>query len=268
MLININDYSLQGHVSRSNAYLTLKPAFPLSHWVQEFWQLNVPMGRYFYRSVPDNCVDIIYNITSPEEAFIVTPFSSAKVFEMTGPVSYFGMRFRVLGHQGIIKAPLGEWPNKDNVTDLNDVFPSHLTNVLNDCAYQNMPFQKRCNFLSELLLSVLRPSEVDKRLIQYMLYCDQHHDSNMDLSDKQCSEFGLSARHLRRLTSQYLGLTPRGFAKVFRFQKILKAMNTKGCANAWANHYYDQAHFNRDFKKLSGITPSEFQVMSALYNTD
>lgn len=268
MLVNINDYALQGHVSSANAYLTFKPAPPLNNWIQAFWQLNVPAGKYFYRSVPDNCVDIIINITSPEDAFVVTPFSSAKVFEMTGPVSYFGMRFRILGHQGIIQTPLGEWSNTDNVTNLNEILPSHLLSVINDSVYQAMSFQKRCDFLSEVLLSTLCPNEADKRLIHYILYCDKNHLSKMDLSDKQCSEFGVSARHLRRLTSQYLGLTPREFAKVFRFQKTLRVMSTKNASNAWANYYYDQPHFNRDFKKLSGVTPNEFQVLSALYNTD
>lgn len=268
MPIIINDYFQQGHVTNTNSYLTFKPTSSLGNWVQEFWQLNVPNGKHSYRSVPDNCVDIIINLTFPEEAFVVTPFSAVKVFEMTGPVSYFGIRFRILGHQGIIQAPLGEWSNNSNVTHLNEIFPRHLLKILNDSVYQAMSFQNRCDLLSEVLLSALRPNDVDKRLIRYILYCDKHHLSNIDLSDKQCSEFGVSARHLRRLTSQYLGLTPREFAKVLRFQKTLRVMNTKHSGNAWANFYYDQSHFNRDFKKLSGVTPNEFQVLSALYNTD
>jgi len=266
MLINIKDYSFQGRVKNPNSYLTFKPTSPLSNWVQEFWQLNVPDGKYFYRSVPDNCVDIIINLTFPEEVFIVTPFSSAKTFEMAGPVSYFGIRFRILGHQGIIQTPLGEWSNDDNVTNLSDILPKHLLSALYNSAYQTMSFQKCCEYLSQILLGVLRSSEIDHRLIRYILYCDRSLTSNIDLSNKQCSEFGVSARHLRRLTSQYLGLSPREFAKVFRFQKILHAMNTENCANVWAHCYYDQPHFNRDFKNMSGVTPNEFRTMSVLYN--
>lgn len=268
MLVNINDYSFQGRVNDSDSYFTSKPISPLSNWVQEFWQLNVPNGKYFYRSVPDNCVDIIINLTFPEEAFIVTPFSSAKVFEMTGPVSYFGIRFRILGHHAIIQAPLAEWSNDDNVISLSDILPKHLLSALNNSAYQVMPFQKRCEFFSQVLLAVLRSSEVDHRLIRYILYCDRSFASNIDLSNKQCSKFGVSARHLRRLTSQYLGLSPREFAKVYRFQKTLRAMRMENCVNVWAHYYYDQPHFNRDFKNMSGVTPSEFRSMSVLYNTD
>ncbi|MDO6426989.1 helix-turn-helix domain-containing protein [Thalassotalea sp. 1_MG-2023] len=266
MLININDYSLQGRVNNSDSYLTLKPASSLSNWVQEYWQLNVPNGKYFYRSVPDNCVDLIINLSFPEEVFIVSPFSSAKVFEMIGPVSYFGIRFRILGHQGIIQIPLGEWSNDDNV--ISDILPENFLSALCNSSYQVMSFQKRCEFLSKILLDDINYFEIDRRLMRYILHCDRNITSNIDISNKQCSEFGVSARHLRRLTSQYLGLSPREFAKVFRFQKTLRAMNAANCPNVWASYYYDQPHFHRDFKNMSGVTPNQFRTMSALYNTD
>ncbi|PSV27525.1 DUF6597 domain-containing transcriptional factor [Photobacterium sp. GB-56] len=268
MLININDDSLQGRVNNPNYYITFKPIPPLSNWVQEFWQLNVPDGQYFYRSLPDNCVDIIINLTFPEDAFVVTPFCSAKVFEMTGPVSYFGIRFRILGHQGIIQAPLSQWSNDENVTIISDLLPKHLLSALYNNAYQAMSFQRRCEIISQILLGNIGSSEVDRRLIRFILYCDRSITSGIDLSNKQCSEFGVSARHLRRLTSQYLGLSPREFTKVFRFQKILRAMNMESFVDVWAYYYYDQPHFNREFKNISGVTPSEFRTMSALYKAD
>ena len=99
MPIDIDFNPSQGHVAQNNAYLNCVPSAPLSHWVQSFWQLNVPSGDYCYRSMPDNCVDLIINANDPQDIFIVSPFSSATEFDLVGPVSYFGIRFRVLGHQ-------------------------------------------------------------------------------------------------------------------------------------------------------------------------
>ena len=266
MTLNIDIHSCQGRVEQAKAYSTLKPLSLLNHWVKEFWQLNVPDGRYFYRSVPDNCVDMIINLTFPEEAFIVTPFSTAKVFEMTGPISYFGIRFHILGHQGLIAAPLGEWNDVDSVIDIDDILPKGTLNALYGGTCKAMTFQHRCEYFSKILLSVLHPYKIDSRLMRYVLYCN--HNTTIDLSDRQCSEFGVSARQLRRLTSQYLGLTPKGFAKVLRFQNALQAINTGSLYNIRINSYYDQPHFNRDFKNMSGVTPSEFKTMSVLYNTN
>jgi len=266
MTLNIDIHSCQGRVEQPKAYSTLKPPPPLSHWVKEFWQLNVPDGRYFYRSVPDNCVDIIINLTFPEEAFIVTPFSTAKVFEMKGPISYFGIRFNILGHQGIIAAPLGGWNDVDSVININEILPAYTLAAFNHDTYEAVPFQNRCEHFSKALLGVLHPYKIDSRLMRYIFYCN--HNTTIDLSDRQCSEFGLSARQLRRLTSEHLGLTPRGFARTLRFQNALQAINTGSTTNLWLNSYYDQPHFNRDFKSMSGVTPNEFRTMSVLYNTN
>ena len=56
------------------------------------------------------------------------------------------------------------------------------------------------------------------------------------------------------------------FNKVLRFQKTLHLLNTSKTASVWADCYYDQSHFIRDFKTLSGLTPREFTNMSVLYN--
>jgi AraC-like DNA-binding protein len=266
MTLNIDIHSCQGRVEQPKAYSTLKPLSPLNQWVKEFWQLNVPDGRYFYRSVPDNCVDMIVNLKCPKEAFFVTPFTTAKVFEMTGPISYFGVRFTILGHQGIIAAPLGGWNDANSVIDTEDILPKSVLNALYSGTYKPMSFLNRCEYFSKILLDVLHPYEIDPRLMRYILYC--YHNTIIDLSEKQCSEFGVSARQLRRLTSQYLGRTPRGFAQTLRFQNTLQAIYTGNPHNLWLNSYYDQPHFNRDFKNTSGVTPNEFNTMSVLYNTN
>ncbi len=268
MPINIDYYPCQGLIKDSSAYLFFKPTYPLNSWVQEFWQLNIPDGKYFYRSVPDNCVDIIINLTDPEETFIVTPFSSRKTFEMEGPVSYFGIRFQTLGHQGVISTPIGFWNNNENIIDAKDILTKRMLSVLSTGSYKPMPFQSRCKYFSTILLGVLQDYEIDPRLLRYIAYCHQNIGSSINLSDKQCSEFGLSARHLRRLTSQYLGLSPREFAKVLRFQQTLRIMQKEKYSSDWGRRYYDQSHFIRDFKKMSGVTPNEFQNLSVLYNTD
>lgn len=268
MTFNIDTHSCQGRVDQPNAYSTLKPLAPLNRWVKEFWQLNVPIGQYFYRSVPDNCVDMIVNLTYHEEAFIVTPFSTAKVFEMLGPVSYFGIRFHTLGYQGLITSPLNGWNNADNVINMNEIAPKHVLSAFDTITSKVMSFKSRCEYFSKELLSILRPYDVDARLMRYIFYCYHSINSTIDLSQRQCSEFGLSARQLRRLTAQYLGLSPKEFAKIVRFQNALQAINTGEPHSLWGHAYYDQPHFNRDFKSMSGVTPSVFKNMSVLYNTD
>jgi AraC-like DNA-binding protein len=268
MLLDIDYYPRQGHVAYENAYLTFLPSPPLSHWVHSFWQLNVPAGKFYYRSVPDNSVDWIINLNCPEDNFIVTPFCSSIVFELTGPVSYFGVRFRILGHQGLILTPLGEWGAVDDETKTAEVLPSHLLHAVYESIGKSLQFNERCKYLSTTLLSTVKYPDIDSRLASYIRYCYKNITSNISLSDKQCSEFGVSARQLRRLTQLHLGLTPRDFARVLRFQHTLQVMSAASYKAAWADHYYDQPHYIREFKRLSGLTPTEFKSLSVLYNSE
>lgn len=268
MLLDIDYSPCQGNVAYKDAYKHFLPPSPLNHWVQSFWQLNVPLGNFSYHSVPDNSVDWIINLNCPEENFIVSPFLSSIAFELTGPAAYFGIRFCLLGHQALMTTPLGEWGTLDNsnIIAAKDLLPDSVLNATFESLKQPTGFDSCCHNVSTILLSAVKTPNIDSRLAYFIRYCHKHTASSIRLSDKQCSEFGLSARQLRRLSHLYLGLTPKDFARVIRFQHTLKSMIFGGCKTAWQDHYYDQPHYIREFKRLSGFTPIEFKNLSVLYN--
>jgi AraC-like DNA-binding protein len=268
MFLDIDYHPCQGAVTYKNGYQTLMASQPLSHWVHGFWQLNVPTGEFCYRSIPDNCVDLVVNQNDPQEIFIVPPFASPLVFELAGPVSYFGIRFRILGHLGFIPVPLGEWNASDQDARTAEVVPSPVLNAVHESFARPMNFNARCQYLTARLLATVQDPDIDPRLARYIRYCHKNTSSNISISDRQCSEFGLSARQLRRLSQLYLGLSPRGFARVQRFQHALHLMKTVRYESAWLDCYYDQPHFIREFKQLSGVTPTEFKTLSVLYNSE
>ena len=72
-------------------------------------------------------------------------------------------------------------------------------------------------------------------------------------------ELGVSERHLRRVFRETVGVSPKAFAKLARFQRALRAARAGTAAN-WASiaaavGYYDQAHLIADFRAISGVTP-------------
>jgi methylphosphotriester-DNA--protein-cysteine methyltransferase len=267
-MLDIDYHPHQGHVASPDAYRFYTPPSPLNRWVQSFWQLNAPIGCFSYHSVPDNSVDWIINLNHFEDNFVVPPFLSSIIFEFEGPVSYFGIRFRLFGQQGLMSTPLGEWCKEDDVVNAADVLPNHLLNATFESIIESTRFDERCNRLSSLLLSNVKLPSIDPRVARYVRYCYKNTASNITLCDKQCAEFGVSARHLRRLSKLYLGLLPKDFARVMRFQHTLKSLITGSKNIVWSDHYYDQPHFIREFRRLSGLTPTEFKNLSVLYNPD
>ena len=257
-----NDYSYQGRVVGENLYQCISPPSPLNMWVQCFWQLDIPEGHYAYRSVPDNNVDCIFPLNNEEDSFVVAPFLAPAIFEMTGPVTYFGVRFRVLGQQWLTPTPVGEW----GASNFKDIFGQSLLDRLSESIESENNFNDRCNKVGAILLEKMSYQAIDRRFERFLQYAYSNTSSSINLSDKQCAEFALSPRHLRRLCHLYLGLSPRNFIRVLRFQKTLHLMNSPVASAGWTDYYYDQPHFNREFKSLAGVTPREFMKVSALYN--
>jgi AraC-like DNA-binding protein len=77
-------------------------------------------------------------------------------------------------------------------------------------------------------------------------------------------ELGCSRRHLAARFREQVGLPPKTVARVVRFHRAARLLRTAGDAR-WAEianecGYYDQSHFNRDFRDLAGTSPSEFMA--------
>ena len=74
-------------------------------------------------------------------------------------------------------------------------------------------------------------------------------------------ESGISHKHFIDRFRAQVGLTPKTFARVLRFQTLLRQVQGPGDSWArWAHAlgYFDQAHLNLEFRAFSGHTPTEF----------
>jgi AraC-like DNA-binding protein len=260
------EITYQGRVRQRGAYLSLRPGLPLSQWVNCFWQLSVPHGEFIYRVVPDNCVDWIFGLDAKEESFMVSPFISPVEFPITGPASYFGIRFSALACQGLTGIPVGEWAGEDNSIDAKQLVSPLISEQVQQVISHSSLFHQRCESLRAALPPLLQVPRVDPRLAGFIFSAAQGIATGTNLSRLNRESYGISARQLRRLSQLHLGLSPKNFVKVARFQAALHLLYVKERPSVWAGHYYDQSHFIREFKALAGTTPKNFLNMSVLYN--
>ncbi len=73
---------------------------------------------------------------------------------------------------------------------------------------------------------------------------------------------GLSQHRFIQLFRDQVGLSPKAFCRVRRFQRVLHAVHGSHDVD-WAQvaldcGYYDQPHFIHDFRAFSGLTPSQY----------
>ena len=81
---------------------------------------------------------------------------------------------------------------------------------------------------------------------------------------RQVSEqIGISQTRFIQVFREAVGLTPKQYCRVLRFQEVLRMMERGVSVGSYAElalncGYYDQAHFIHDFQAFAGLTPGAY----------
>ena len=82
----------------------------------------------------------------------------------------------------------------------------------------------------------------------------------------------LSKKQFERLFLSFVGINPKEYTRIVRFQKALAQMQHQAGKEinqaqiAYTSGYADQSHFIREFKKLCGYTPVSLLKISNPYS--
>ena len=114
--------------------------------------------------------------------------------------------------------------------------------------------------LGEAVIRAPLPLDDEGRLVNDLVDHIEHDPSVRQVS-QVCDRFGLSERALQRLTRRRLGLTPKWLIQRRRLHEASERLRAGPGDLAAIAHdlgYADQAHFTRDFRRVTGITPGGF----------
>jgi len=208
-----------------------------------------------YPVLPDGCVDIVF---SPDTGLdIVGTMTHARNFEIAARVPQVGVRFRPGMALGFVRAPGIE--TTDQLVPLAKTWGAkgrELEARMNDAE----PGEQRIALLEAQLVDASSPGVVQK-VAAYIV--DNHGQVRVD---DLAFDAGMSARQLRRLFMEQLGLSPKHFCRVIRFRHSLVRMRGRSRGDltqvALEAGYYDQAHFINEFREFSGYSPGEFAALS------
>ncbi len=74
---------------------------------------------------------------------------------------------------------------------------------------------------------------------------------------------GWSSTRLTETFREQVGVTPKRFARIIRFRRALELVIERDgplSKVALEAGYYDQPHFNAEFREMSGFTPSGYRA--------
>lgn len=148
--------------------------------------------------------------------------------------------------------------------DLFDI----LSNECNGFYYRLMEqplLEQKVKVLEAFLIDRLvgTPKKQDKiGLVEVLCNSINRNGDSFDMS-RLAAETGFSVRYIQKLFLNYVGISPNSFFSVQRFNRSLNLVRSAELSLtniAYECGYYDQAHFIREFKSYTGLTPSQLTL--------
>ncbi len=86
---------------------------------------------------------------------------------------------------------------------------------------------------------------------------------------RMSEKIGYSQKHFTEMFRKQVGVTPKSYLKIMRFQKAVRVIDAANEIDwgeiALSCGFYDQAHFINDFKHFSGFTPEQYSKIYTNY---
>ena len=181
--------------------------------------------------------------------------------EYQGDQMGFQVNFTLLGAFRFLNITMSDIANR--VLDLGDLLGDAAAVRLADSLQDAADWPARFDVMDRFLLERLRqgrPMSPDVAWALKTLQASRGARTIGALSrDLSCSRKTL----IQRFHAQ-IGLSPKSVANILRFSHAVERIPAAD-EESWADlaiacGYYDQAHFNRDFRRFSGRTPREFRA--------
>ena len=164
----------------------------------------------------------------------------------TGITGLMIVNFKPWALQALFGLPAREMQNRS--VDLQTLWPVAHAGAVGDAIAAAADDKTRLGALIDYVLSGLPNPFADRRL-QQIIYDTQ-----------QSFPPQAQARTLRRRFDRYIGVSPKQFARLRRFQRAAKLLRAgRSCANVAAHTgFYDQSHMGAEFRAMLKQTPRQF----------
>ena len=223
--------------------------------------------------LPDGAMELIINLGDPQKlcardspakhtifrhSWISGERTAPIVIDEIGSVHLVGVRLRAGGAWPFLGIPLREFT--DQVVELDAIFGRQIDDLrekLGDAPDD----ESRFDLLETWLVQRARSRTEPTRSVSHALRMI-HGGLDAVRIGKIADTIGISHKHLLREFDRCVGLTPKKFARLCAFQRVIRSVGQKPDVD-WAGTaafcgYHDQAHLIHEFRAFSGLTPARY----------
>ncbi|HEX5101920.1 MAG TPA: helix-turn-helix domain-containing protein [Polyangiaceae bacterium] len=229
------------------------PPRALAAVVDAFWQHDGDEQRL--RILPDGCMDFIFDLESGT-ARLIGAMTEASVVHVPRGTRSLGVRFLPGAAAAYLSEPSSAFT--DDGAPLDELSLTRRFRLAERVAAAADHAERRRLIAEFLLLGAARLRAPDPRVRRAAKLLRTQRGPGAVRSVSR--ELGLGERQLERLFSAHVGILPKAFARVARFERALALMNgpLRGQATlAAAAGYSDESHLIREFRALARATPAE-----------
>jgi AraC-like DNA-binding protein len=257
-------------------FRSYKPRAPLGEFVEDIWLYRNYVGEHAReRILPSGTFEIVFNLQEDElriygpgpqdpcrryaGAVVSGPYGGSFMSDAAEETSIIGVHFKPGGAFPLLGFPASEFANTH--VDLRAVWGPSAVELRERLCALSRPKQKIL-LLERALLTRLVDRPVRHGAVGHALDLLTR-TGGQAMVRQVASALDLSQRRLIEVFNNEVGLRPKQFGRVQRFQCVL-AQTRNAAKGDWAQlaadcGYFDQAHLIRDFVEFSGVTPADYQ---------
>jgi AraC-like DNA-binding protein len=256
-----------GHHVASMTYCRRAPRPPLSEFIELLWLFESEGSSHASeRILPMGTIELVINLRHDTrgsfDAVVAGPHSRFFVLDTSRPTSVIGVHFKPGGGYPFFALPLDELSNQHVPLEALWSVPA---SVQRERLLAAEPGEAKLLLLERALLSVCRPYS-RHAAIDHALGAFRH--GQRRIADV-VKEIGMSQRRFIHLFSDEVGLTPKSFCRVRRFQRAVgllhRAQTVDWAETALACGYFDQSHMIHDFQDFAGLSPANYLSRRTVY---
>lgn len=250
-------------------YQEFIPIQALQEHIQYFWVLEdfssdsdihnfkiIPDGvpTLLYQDVPNIVIDQKSNSSSP--LYIYGQFTKYTDQELKGPYRIIGVYLKPTSLKLLFGIDASEFKNKNIALD--DLVSNTVLEQLVNAA----TLDDKLKILSDFLLSRVQLSKCNN---EKAVYASNLLKQGITLRDVQL-DLNISERSLERLFKEHIGISPKFFSRIMRFQSSLDLYRNNAFSSftdlTYQSDYFDQSHLIREFKEFTGVSPKSFLLQT------
>lgn len=250
-----------------------EPHKDLAPFVECYWTLESPQEKtpQINTIVPDGRMKMIFHYGAPykrytehgnsvvlPKCFVIGQLTQPLDVEPLGATGTFFVCFHPYGFLPFATMPIKAMEN--TAVPLEELFGEDGAGIESSILRASTTAE-RIKLIEAFLLKRLADTETIDHIVKSTV--DTMLTANGQLSvDELSRQTNINRRQLVRKFSMAIGLSPKQLSKTIRLQAALKILLNEKVSSlislAYEGEYYDQAHFIRDFKEFTGLTPKAF----------